>query len=784
MTSLGLGVDLAQTGDELEPRLRVRLLGLFNVNVDGVELPESAWQQRRAAKSLIKLLAIEPSHTLHRDQILQILWPDASVDSATNSFGKALHAARRALESSLPARGQSSYLHLRSDVLSFDTENVWVDIDHFRKLADEALRQGDVRAHETALAAYTGELLPEDRYENWVSDHAGGLTASYVHLLLTGAEALERHGSVDKAVAWLRRALKEDETREDIHRRLMRLHLQAGNRHEALRQYLECREVLRREVDAEPEPETEALYEAIRANRIEKMTLASIPEPAMIPPVINMWGSMSTPFVGRDRVLQRLHDEMDRADGGNGGVVLISGEPGAGKTRVVAEFAHRVAQTGVLTLWGFGSVHGDLMPFGPFVEALESYVARLPSEERTGIADRYPELRRLLPSLSHGARVLPESANVTLDRTRLFPAIVCLLSDLAYTRPLLLVLSDIHASDSGTIQLLQYLVHLAIQRRWLVLATYREEDVPPRSELGTMLRSTATARLCRTIELRCLAREDCARLVAALLPEAVADEALLDYVYGLSLGNPLFVQELVGTMRARGELTLENSLWRVSSLPRSVPRQVRNLVEESIGHLESDVQRVLSLAAMAEAKFSLEDLQVGAAALQPPIPNSVLSAALDQALRSRILEEWENHYEFRHPLFRAALHEHVSHHRRLEFKAALANPGANGHGRGKQSVRSLEDVARRTEDLPPNRVAATYGELSDRLDRLGRSPESAVAREKLADALIRSSKYERAWHVLREAEQLYRGMRDEEGLARVRVLLESLSLERIHLIRD
>src|SRR2546423_1722726 len=148
------------------PQLRLELLGGFRAERVGVEWPVAGWQ-RRTAKTLTKLLATCPRHTLHREQLLEILWPDVELDSALNSFGKALYAARRALEPELLPRESSAYLRLTDSMVALDTEHVWIDADHFELLAESALRQGDVSAYESALAAYGGELLPEDRYEDW-----------------------------------------------------------------------------------------------------------------------------------------------------------------------------------------------------------------------------------------------------------------------------------------------------------------------------------------------------------------------------------------------------------------------------------------------------------------------------------------------------------------------------------------------------------------------------------------------------------------------------------------
>ena len=148
------------------PLLGVRLLGGFCVQRTDVGAAVTGWQ-RRSAKTLIKILAVQPGHAAHREQIIDILWPGVDTESALNSLGKALHAARRALEPELPRRQDSAYLRLADAMLVLNTEHVVVDADQFEQLAEDAIRRRDLNAYQAALAAYGGELLPEDRYESW-----------------------------------------------------------------------------------------------------------------------------------------------------------------------------------------------------------------------------------------------------------------------------------------------------------------------------------------------------------------------------------------------------------------------------------------------------------------------------------------------------------------------------------------------------------------------------------------------------------------------------------------
>src|SRR3954466_2370047 len=175
------------------PQLRLGLLGGFRAERVGVDSAVTGWQ-RRSAKTLTKLLATTPGHALHREQLVDILWPGVDFDSALNSFGKALHAARRALEPELLPRESSAYLRMRDSMVALETEHVWIDADDFELLAERALRHGDVAAYEAALTAYGGDLLPEDRYEDWCAQRRNCLEELHLRLLLGLAEMLAGRG--------------------------------------------------------------------------------------------------------------------------------------------------------------------------------------------------------------------------------------------------------------------------------------------------------------------------------------------------------------------------------------------------------------------------------------------------------------------------------------------------------------------------------------------------------------------------------------------------------------
>jgi DNA-binding SARP family transcriptional activator len=227
---------------------QVRVLGGFGVAVDGQPVPTHAWRSRRAA-DVVKLLAIEPSHRLHREQVMELLWPDLAVEAAGANLRKAVHYARRAL-------GDPGAIAVDGQVLVLWPDgSLDCDLERFDRAADAALASGDAPACAAAAATYGGDVLPDDRYEWWAEERRTKARTHYVALLRAAGD-------------WTR-LLELDETDEEAHRAMMRRHLAAGRRREALRQFEQLREALRERVGVGPDAETVALFEAALAEGAE-----------------------------------------------------------------------------------------------------------------------------------------------------------------------------------------------------------------------------------------------------------------------------------------------------------------------------------------------------------------------------------------------------------------------------------------------------------------------------------------------------------------------------------
>ena len=675
------GADVPQplySVSEVIPSLRIGLLGGFCVQRTDAGLAVSGWQ-RRSAKTVIKILAVQPGHAAHREQIIDILWPGVDTESALNSLGKALHAARRAVEPELPRRQDSAYLRLADAMLVLNTERVVVDADQFEQLAEDAIRRRDLNAYQAALAAYGGELLPEDRYESWCAERRDGLAELRVRLLLETAEALERQGAYNDSAGRLREVLLQDPAREVAHRHLMRLYCLMGTLDQAVRQFHVCQDVLRRELDLAPQPETVSLYEQIVAS-----PLSVQPSPVdrgrdrlevhLSPPARTANGR---PFVGRERVIQRMFDQLTRRDEAKAGMIVVSGEAGVGKTRLLEEFASQAREQGVVALFGGRGAHAGQFVCGPFAVALEDYAAGLSEAERGELARAYPALTRFVPSLGSGSSPPAPAPDLRDYQLDLIPSIVQFLTDLARTKPVLLVLGDLHEADAVGLDLIRYLAHLAVRMPLLIVGALRDPDIEVGTGLGRMIEGMTRERLWLRIELQCLSRRATDQLVQALPPGVRVSDDTLAEIYSQSRGNPLFVRELVDAMTTSyGDLTKKDDGFHgYLRLAERLQTRTRSLIGMRLALMDDPLRRVLGLAAAAgPTEISLTQLRAGAAALDPPVGVPVLFDALDRALRMRLLEERDEGYAFRHPVFRAALYECFPRHRRDEFRAALIAP--------------------------------------------------------------------------------------------------------------
>jgi DNA-binding SARP family transcriptional activator len=590
----------------------IQMMGDFAVTVDGARTPAEGWRRRQAA-ALVKLLAVAPNRRLHRERVIDALWPELSVDEAAPRLHKAAFYARRAL-------GVQDGVTLSDDsVVLLPSSHVNVDVFDFEDAAWAAERDGGPEAAAKALDLYGGELLPGDLYEPWCDELRERLRILYF-TMLRQAERWEDLIAVDPAD-------------EEAHLALMRAHAEAGDRRAALRQFERMDRALRRELGVGPSAEALALRDELIATGVD----AQSPEPAGL--------------AGRGPELAELERVLDRADGGTGSTVFLSGVPGVGKTRLAEAVGERARARG----WGVGegvaaAIEGA-WPYAPALESVADLVRHHPD-----LLDELPsEFRDAIDWVMSGRAV--ESSGES-SQQRLFVATSEVVRLAARRHGVLLVVDDVHEADRASLRLLHYLARSLRRERVVIVLTYRPVPNPSLDELrASLLRYRAAV----SIELQPFdldATEAAVRAVRADAPMELVQE-----IHQVSGGLPLAVAEL-------------------AARPGTVIGAPAALGEAVIASLAPQTRDALQRVAVVGSVFDTDEFVALC-----DLSDDEAYAQLDAALAAQVIVRVEAGFRFRHDVVRQALLERLPEHRRravhrdaaARLEALGGSPARVGH---------------------------------------------------------------------------------------------------------
>ncbi len=315
--------------------LYIWMLGGFRVRVASRFTADEEWRLKKA-RSVIKILALARTHQLQREKIMDLLWPDLSPKAASNNLNYTLHVTRRLLE---PERiSGSRFLCLRGEQVALYPQGpLWTDVQAFEEAAAKARRSRQLTAYRTAVERYTGELLPEDSYEDWAEEPRAELQEAQQGLLAGLATIYEARGESEAALETLQEIARSTPADERAQLRLMRLYAAAGNRHHAMRQY-ERLETALHSMGAEPDAGSRHLYEQIQSGRI---SLVSGLARDRLPPESarhNLPVNLSS-FVGRRREIERLRGLLEGAR-----LMTLAGPGGSGKTRLALQLCGEIVE--------------------------------------------------------------------------------------------------------------------------------------------------------------------------------------------------------------------------------------------------------------------------------------------------------------------------------------------------------------------------------------------------------------------------------------------------------
>ncbi|MBB6548310.1 helix-turn-helix transcriptional regulator [Nonomuraea rubra] len=359
--------------------------------------------------------------------------------------------------------------------------------------------------------------------------------------------------------------------------------------------------------------------------------------------------AVSPLFVGRARELAALGDALARSHAGASSTVLVGGEAGVGKTRLVKEFVDHRAGDALVLVGGCLELGTEGLPFAPFTAVLRGLVREL---GRDAVAALVPggnarALARLLPEFGEPGKDGPEA------RARLFEQVLGLLERLAEERPVVLIVEDAHWADRSTRDLLTFLVrYQRTAARLLLVVTYRTDELHRNHPLRPLLAELGRVEWVTRAELRRLTRREAVALAAGIL-EREPSPADMDLIYARSEGNPLFVEALLNECGG-GE---------------ALPESLRDLLLASVERQPEETQELLRVASAGGQRIEHALLSAVAG-----LDESALSRALRPAVAGNVLVVDGEGYSFRHALIREALHDDLlpGEHIRLHTRYAEA----------------------------------------------------------------------------------------------------------------
>ena len=685
--------------------LRIHLLGGFLLEWGEHPLPPIP---SRLGRSLFAYLVVHRQRPLMRELLAGLFWPDLAEGRARRRLSHTLWQVQDALSE---VCDPLSYLRVTADELSFEPKaDYWLDVEEFERVLDELsprgagrplLRAVDLEELQQCVDLYRGDFLA-GFYDEWVTPEQQRLGQRFLGALEQLIQLEKAHGNHEEALTYARRLTHHDPLREEAHQEVMRLCYLLGRVNEALQQYERCRSVLAEELETNPSPATTALRDKIA--RYRKMGLQPF-ETETVTPLFQREGR--APFVGRQSERAALVDALEGTLGGRGGLLLVEGEPGIGKTRLLQEVTEDARWRGFEVLWGACHQLSAFRPYGALTEALAGGLNMLRAEQLAEQVDGIwlREVAQLIPDLEPWLPSLPPSIQLWgqegLERMR--EALVQLVLALANHAPYLIVIDDLQWADQDTLSALMRLADRLAGTRILVCVTYRHDEARQRVEVWESVRALDRQAGRGRVLLGPLSVFETAELVGRGLDSKRVPSRSIARLHRETSGIPLFVLETLRALQEEGRPLedLEGELPLATS--------IYDLVSSRVSALGPEVRSVLETAAVHGSEVDLPALLASTEGSRKQVLQAV-----DEAVRGGLLVWDRDRCRFFHELVRRVVYAEIS-----------------AEDRPRMHVR----VAAALEELHPDR----FEELSHHFIE-GGLPEKAL---------------DYAWQAARRAEALY-----------------------------
>jgi predicted ATPase/DNA-binding SARP family transcriptional activator len=715
----------------------------------------------RKAIALMAYVTITGSnHT--RETLAALLWPEYEPANARAALRRTLSALRRA--------GAEAVLEISRELVGpLPDAPLWVDVDVFTESLATCEQHGHAPSQvcdlcqaplQEAIDLYQDEFMAgftlrdSPAFDEWQYFQRESLRARLAGALERLAQLYGRRGEYETAVPLIRHWLALDTLREEAHRALMELYAQSGQREAALRQYRECVRILDEELGVAPLPDTTALYEAIRENRLvvsgqltvdsEQLSTAN----HQLSTVNYQLSIPNVPFVGRRDELARLRQIYEQV-GPDGRFLVVEGEAGVGKTRLVAEFlAEFLATLPAPTVISARCYEGETdLAYAPFIAALRTAVSQPHCHDRIRqLPDHWlAEAARLLPELAPGTQP-PATSSDPGAQTRLFEATAQLLLAATGTQPSgILVLDDAHWADADSLALLTYLARRLAGRPLFILITWRSESVPAHHRLRTLLAESQRAGWGTALSLSRLGSEEVATLVRAVHTTAPAQ--LEERLYRETEGLPFFVVAYLAAIAEAATLSeAETAVWEM-------PSGVQELLYARLTTVSETARQLLQTAAVIGRSFTFDTVQAASGRSEEETVTA-LEQLMDQGVLMESVTGGTLAYDFHHEKMRTLVYQETSLarqrllHRRVADGLAQHQKGSAGQiahhyqlaGQAGKAANYYKLAGEEARRVYANAAALRHFQAALALGH----PETAVLHEAIGDLQTLQGEYEAA----------------------------------------
>lgn len=616
-----------------------------------IQLPGSS-----KARSLLVYLLLKPDQYHQRSTVAGLLWPEHPDANALRRLSQALWQIRSIITDALVTEQE------QIGIFSFNS-----DVSEFVKLLNSTQAAGAKRRIDllTAVGLYRGDLL-EGYYHDWILFERERLRELYLHALEQLADEEKRAGDYHLALEHVLKRVSLEPFYEPAQRELMRLYYALNRPDAALQQYTNLQILLKHEINCEPEAETQALVAEIIARQ---STLDHSQKSSFLPlvsPESNIFNQRKIPLLGRDKERKQIIGIVKDLFAGMGGLLLIEGEAGIGKSKLVDELSNNAEWHGVQGIWGYCTETNRQDPYHSIRSAIQSALTPLKIGQLNALMERSWRfaLLDLFPELTGDDRQDLEHTVLEIEETQeqLNQALIHLIGIFGKIKPLVIILEDLHWVDDATLDLLVRVANRVKDFPVFIVGTYRGDDARMQPELWRKLNQIMENSCVELLRLKALDQESCGQITRRMLGIKNTAPLFEARLYRETGGNPLFLGEVLRVLYDQGYLFKDlqgdwHTPWDETTLDyQEMPKveAVEQVVQKRLQMIDPSMRKILEIAAVIE-----QEIEYGILRMVCECTDDELLPALAGLVQRNFLIETPDTYQFSHEKIQQVVYQNI-----------------------------------------------------------------------------------------------------------------------------